>query len=86
MRCFVHKSLRKADTYIYLREGDGIKALPSALLAAVGALQLVLEFELTPERRLARVDATQVLEALERQGYYVQLPATDPSSDDAGLV
>jgi uncharacterized protein YcgL (UPF0745 family) len=37
-------------------------------------LQQVLELELTPTRRLAQADAVRVLEALERHGYYLQLP------------
>ncbi|HEU4664354.1 MAG TPA: YcgL domain-containing protein [Dokdonella sp.] len=74
MRCFVHKSLRRADTYVYLRQPDGSDALPAALRDALMPMRQVLELELTPTRRLAQVDATRVIEALEQHGYYVQLP------------
>ena len=73
MRCFVHKSLRKADTYVYLREPDGA-ALPVALRESLGPLQQVLELELLPTTRLAQADTARVLEALEQHGYYLQLP------------
>ncbi|MBA8882973.1 YcgL domain-containing protein [Dokdonella fugitiva] len=74
MRCFVHKSLRKADTYVFLRDETGAATLPAALRESLGPLQQVLELELTPTRRLAQADAVRVLEALERHGYYLQLP------------
>lgn len=74
MRCFVHKSLRKADTYVYFRDEAGAATLPVALREFLGPLQHVLELELTPTRRLAQADAARVLEALEQHGYYLQLP------------
>jgi uncharacterized protein YcgL (UPF0745 family) len=80
MRCFVHKSLRKADTYVYLREPDGA-ALPPALRESLEPLQQVLELDLVPTRRLAQADAAHVLEALERQGYYLQLPPAPQAGD-----
>lgn len=74
MRCFVHKSLRRADTYVYLRHPDDFDALPAALRDALAPMQQVLELELTPTRRLAQADAARVIEALEQHGYYLQLP------------
>lgn len=74
MHCFVYKSRRLADTYLYLRARDGFDALPAALRASFGAPEFVLELELTPARRLAREDAARVLANLAREGFHLQLP------------
>lgn len=81
MRCYVHKSLRKSDTYVYLRDAGGVAALPDALRESLGPLQQVLELDLTPTRRLAQADTARVLEALEQQGYYLQFPPSPPLGD-----
>ncbi|MGN6520910.1 MAG: YcgL domain-containing protein [Dokdonella sp.] len=83
MRCFVYKSLRKAETYVYLRKQDGGTELPAALRDSLDPLQHVLELDLTPTRRLAQADAARVIEALELQGYYLQFPP-NPLVTEAG--
>ena len=57
MPVFVYKSLRKPDTYLYVPARDAFDAVPEAVQAPLKPWQFVLEFELTPGRRLARVDA-----------------------------
>lgn len=74
MYAYVYKSLRKADTYLYLAVRDGFDAVPAALRDTLGGLEFVLEVILTPERRLARADAAQVREALADRGFFVQVP------------
>jgi uncharacterized protein YcgL (UPF0745 family) len=77
-RCFIYKSPRKADTYVYVPKADAFDALPQALAHALGPLVFVMELELTPGRRLARADASQVIAALAQEGFYLQLPPADP--------
>jgi uncharacterized protein YcgL (UPF0745 family) len=74
MQAFVYRSGRKPDTYLYLRDKDAFAIVPDAVRAPLGALDLVLEVALTPDRRLARADAAIVLKNLERLGYYLQGP------------
>jgi len=74
MRCFVYKSLKKADTYIYLTEKDSFQEVPDRLLKLFGTPEFALEFELYAGRKLALADATQVIESLQQQGYYLQMP------------
>ena len=84
MQCFVYKSLVKRDVYVYLDRRDDFSRLPEALLGLLGQLQLVVEFELTPERRLAKETAAVVLESLAARGYHLQMPDIDmPASDTA---
>jgi len=72
--CAIYRSARKADSYLYVeREGDFAR-VPQALLDMLGQLTLVLTLELHPQRKLAQVDVMHVLQRLEQQGYYLQMP------------
>ena len=88
MQAYVYKSLRKADTFVYLRERDAFDLVPDGLRAALGELRFVLEVALTSERKLAREDAELVRRNLVAQGYHLQFPpppergAADERSDD----
>ncbi len=74
MRCHVYKSLRRADTYLYLAARDDFAPLPDALREGLGGLQWVMELELAPGRRLAREDAEVVRANLARCGFHLQMP------------
>jgi len=53
---------------------DPLGQIPDALRRALGRPTWVMQLELSLERKLARVAVQDVLEALARQGYYLQLP------------
>lgn len=74
MRCFVYKSNKRPDTYVYLPREDDFEAVPEPLRQRLGALELVLTFDLEPGRRLARTTVEEVQEAFVSQGFYLQLP------------
>ena len=87
MQAFVYKSLKKADTYVYLAARDDFTRLPEPLRAQLGGLQFVLEVALTPERRLAREDVAVVRENLALRGFHLQFPPAidvDPMTEDWG--
>ena len=86
MHAFVYKSLKKADTYVYLAARDEFARLPEPLRTQLGGLQFVLEVELTPERKLAREDVAVVRENLAAARLPPAVPAGDRRrSDDRGL-
>jgi hypothetical protein len=87
MLAHVYKSLKRADTYVYLARRDDFACVPTPLLASLGRLQHVLDVELTPERKLAREDATTVRSHLAERGFHLQVPpseAQDPLTEDWG--
>ena len=86
MLAYVYKSLKKADTYVYLSAHDDFARLPEPLRAQLGALQFVLEVALVPERKLALEDPAVVRENLVMRGFHVQFPPTmaDPMTEDWG--
>ena len=86
MLAYVYKSLKKADTYVYLAARDDFARLPEPLRLQMGALQFVLDVALTPERRLGLEDPAVVRENLTTRGFHVQFPPTmpDPMTEDWG--
>ena len=45
MQAYVYKSLKKADTYVYLAARDDFARLPEPLRTQLGALQFVLDVD-----------------------------------------
>lgn len=74
LQCWVYRSPRKSQMYLYLAERDGFSAVPEALLSRFGEPRLVIELELTAQRKLAREDVVEVMRNLRGQGYHLQLP------------
>ena len=74
MRVFVYKSQRKLDTYLYLRTREAFDAVPAALQTSLLPWQFVLEFDLSPNRKLARMDAEMLDSNLAEHGFYLQFP------------
>lgn len=83
MQAYVYKSLRKPDTYIFLRKRDDFDVLPPQVRAPLGELVFVLELALTENRRLARADPAVVRANLQAHGFHLQFPPTvlDPMVD-----
>ena len=76
MICFIYKSLKKNELYVYLNKKDDFSSIPEQLFKSLGRLEFVMELELTPQRRLARENAVKVMAALENKGFHLQMPPT----------
>jgi len=83
MKCWIYRSPRKDEMYLYLAEQDGFSAVPEALLRHFGRPHFVMELELGPEQRLAREDADEVRANLAERGFHLQMPPPDPQLADA---
>lgn len=70
----VFRSSVKADTYLYVRRGHDWNDLPESLREIFGQPVHALDLVLTPDRKLARTDGREVLEAIGEKDYYLQLP------------
>ncbi|MEQ9546502.1 YcgL domain-containing protein [uncultured Marinobacter sp.] len=70
----VFRSSKKADTYIYVRRGQVWDDLPESLRGIFGAPVHAMDLVLTPDRKLARTDGRQVLDAIEDKDFYLQMP------------
>lgn len=74
MLCFIYKSLKKDELYLYLNKKDDFSSVPETLFKSLGRLQFVMELQLSPERKLAREDVSRVIASLENKGFFVQMP------------
>ena len=72
--CVIYRGAKKADSYLYVERESDFGAVPRALLDMLGPLTWVMSLELHPQRKLAQVDILQVIQSLQQQGYYLQLP------------
>ena len=86
MHAYVYKSLKKADTYVYLAARDDFARLPDPVRSQLGTLVFVLDVDIGPERKLAREDPAVVRENLAMRGFHLQLPEVveDPMQSDWG--
>jgi len=79
VKCVIYKGSRKPDAYLFVqREGD-FSQVPESLLGIMGSLQLVISLDVTADSTLAQASAEEVLQQLEQQGFYLQLPTSDNS-------
>lgn len=81
MHCYVYKGDRQPDYYLYLDQEfsalDLSDGFPTAILDLMGELSLVVEFELDAARKLPQAEATQVMNDIAEQGFYLQMPKKD---------
>ncbi|MBN2865997.1 MAG: YcgL domain-containing protein [Thiotrichales bacterium] len=74
MNVSVFKSPKKNELYLYVPQEDGLEKLPKEILVIFGEPAHVLDVELNPEKKLARVKTSEVLAALSSRGYFMQMP------------
>ena len=82
MKCRVFRSERKNETYLYLAAEVNFEDLPENLQTTFGDPAFVMDLELTPGTRLARVAIEKVLNGLEADGYFLQLPPKLPVEEE----
>ena len=74
MLCFIYKSNKKSELYLYIDKQDDFSSIPEAILKSIGLPEFVMQLDITPERKLAREKATNVLKGIEEHGFYLQMP------------
>ncbi len=76
MQCFIYKSLKKEELYLYVQNKDDFSDIPEPLLSSFGRIEFVMELEITSERKLARESSHKVLASLQEKGFFIQMPPT----------
>ncbi|WP_221794863.1 YcgL domain-containing protein [Oceanobacter mangrovi] len=80
--CDVYKSRKKDEAYIYVSRQGGLEKIPEALLEMFGKPQLAMTLIITADKQLARYTGAQILEAIDNQGFFLQMP---PPKEETGL-
>ena len=83
MQCYVYKCSKKQELYVFVKNKDDFSCLPETLISNLGNLELVIEMELTPDRKLAKENAVQVIASLNEKGYFIQMPTVHMSAPNS---
>lgn len=75
----IYRSSKREGMYVFVPRETDPAGLPTSLLTYFGHPVHAMDLVLTPERKLARVEAGDVLQAISDQGFYLQMP---PNSQD----
>jgi uncharacterized protein YcgL (UPF0745 family) len=75
--CEVFRSPKREGMYLYVDKQQGMTEVPDALLQTFGEPESVMTLLLSAERKLARAEASAVLEAIEQHGFYLQMPPSE---------
>ncbi|QQD21557.1 YcgL domain-containing protein [Venatoribacter cucullus] len=72
--CDVYKSRKMDEAYLYVSRKDALSRVPEALLTTFGKPELAMTLMLSADKKLARADAAKVLQQMDEQGFYLQVP------------
>lgn len=70
----IYRSPREEGLYLYVDKTENLSRVPETLLKQFGKPELAMTMLLDGKRKLARADVNKVLEAIQEQGFYLQLP------------
>ena len=90
MKSAIFRCDKKQEMYLYVPyqedESAALEALPEGLLKLTGNLIKVMDLDITPEQKLARVDVNEVIIALGEKGYYLQYPPNEVLRQDESML
>ncbi|RGE49270.1 hypothetical protein MHD_00240 [Mannheimia granulomatis] len=72
--CAIYRSKQKEGMYLYLPKRDQFDIVPESLRQLFGKPEFVMMFHLNGEKPLIRAKNEDVLQKLEEQGFYLQMP------------
>ncbi|ASU16681.1 YcgL domain-containing protein [Actinobacillus pleuropneumoniae] len=72
--CAIYKSPKREGMFLYVAKRDQFDNVPEALRQMFGKPQFVMLFNLNGEKQLKRSKNEEVLQAIETQGFFLQMP------------
>ncbi|MCF6254541.1 MAG: YcgL domain-containing protein [Thiomicrorhabdus sp.] len=72
-----YKSPKKPALYLFISKEAGLDSLADELLVMFGEPEHIIDFDLTPDRKMPRDNAQDIYEALQTKGYFMQMPPTE---------
>ncbi|MCL2900186.1 YcgL domain-containing protein [Brenneria tiliae] len=74
MFCAIYRSSKRDQTYLYVEKKDDFSRVPEELMKSFGKPHLAMLLPLDGSKNLAAADIEKVKQALEEQGFYLQVP------------
>jgi len=72
--CSVYRCSKKEGMYLYVDKKDGLNVLPEMLFKQIGKTELAMTLLIDEAKKLARANAQDVLNSIEENGFYLQMP------------
>jgi uncharacterized protein YcgL (UPF0745 family) len=72
--CNIYKSSREEGMYLYIEKKDDFSDIPEGLLKKFGEPVFVMRLAIDKNTKLARVDSSHVLEMIQVNNFYLQMP------------
>ncbi len=72
--CTIYRSAKHDGMYLYVDKAEDTARVPEALLQRFGKPERAMTLLLQAGRKLARAKVEDVLQAIEDNGFYLQLP------------
>ncbi len=82
MQSYIYRSEKKADCYLFLKAPCEDFTLPEPVKKVMGELHLVMKLDINSDTKLALSDASAIIEAFDKQGFYIQMPPSEPHPVD----
>ena len=76
---------KKEEMYLYVDQKKGLQKVPEDLLASFGRIESVMVLPMTQDKKLARVKASDVLEGISKEGYFLQMPPAPEALAEAQI-
>ncbi len=70
----VYKSLKKADTYLYVAKKDDFSSVPKELMTTFGPPKFVLVANIKKRETFAGLSVGEFEKKFNERGFYLQLP------------
>lgn len=74
MDCWIYRSDKKTDAYLYVHKEENLNQLPEGLDKLLGKLEFVMQLDLDKVPKLANAEIMEVRACLQERGFYLQLP------------
>ena len=78
----IYRSGKKEGLYLYVKKEQDLSELPEILLKNFGKAEFAMRILLTADKKLARVDVSDVYAALDEQGFFLQMPPVITPSEN----
>jgi uncharacterized protein YcgL (UPF0745 family) len=72
-----YKTKKTEELFLFVPTENGLEGLADELLVMFGEPIHVIDFELTPDRKMGREEAAKVYESIQQKGYFMQMPPSE---------
>jgi uncharacterized protein YcgL (UPF0745 family) len=72
--CSIFRCSKKEGMYLYVDKKAGVDSIPDNLRRKLGDLELAMTLLISEDKKLARANAKDILQAIADTGFYLQMP------------